>query len=324
MSHQVDALRALVSREMDGVDALIRQQLNSPVGLINELGQHIIKSGGKRLRPMVTLLSAKAMGYEGDAHILLAAILEFIHTATLLHDDVVDASQLRRGEESANALWGNEASILVGDYLFSMSFQLMVRLKSLRVLDILAGATSIITQGEVQQLMNQHNPHLSEEDYMQVIQAKTAMLFQAATESGAVVAGRREEEITAMAQYGLHLGTAFQLVDDALDYEATSGEMGKNPGDDLAEGKATLPLIHIMQQGTEEEKSLVEQAIRQGSAEAMPAILKAIDSTGAIAYTHAAAQREAKLACEALQCFPDTDYRQGLEGLAAFAVARTY
>ena len=307
---------------MKGVDRIIRDRLSSDVLLINQLANHIIAGGGKRLRPAVTLLCARAMGIQNDRHQLLAAIIELLHTATLLHDDVVDGSSLRRGKETANAIWGNEASVLTGDFLYSRSFQLMVELDSMHCMSALANTSNVIAEGEVMQLMNCNNPELSEAQYSEVIRRKTAALFEVGTQLGAYIADADDAEIHACAKYGLHLGLAFQIVDDALDYSADVSDLGKNIGDDLAEGKTTLPLIHVMQQGTSAEKQLVRQAIQAGSLDRIDEIQAAIESTEAIAYTSARAQAEADAAIAALKLLPESPYKESLIGLAQHSVAR--
>ncbi|MFZ5595192.1 MAG: octaprenyl diphosphate synthase [Pseudomonadota bacterium] len=320
----IENVRALIADDMRAVDGVIRAKLHSEVALINQLGHYIINSGGKRLRPKLVLLSARAFDYGGAHHVDLAAIIEFIHTATLLHDDVVDGSELRRGRDTANAIWGNEASVLVGDFLYSRSFEMMVDVRSMRVMEILAHATNTIAEGEVMQLLNCHDADTTEERYLNVIHCKTAKLFEASARLGAVLSGRPEEEERAMAAYGMHLGTAFQLIDDVLDYSASSQEMGKNVGDDLAEGKPTLPLIHAMRAGTPEEAAIIRHAIENGGRENIAAVMRAIESTGAIAYTARSAQMEARKAVEALSVIPDSPYRDALYALAEFSVNRSY
>jgi len=320
----VDQITALVSADMSAVNDLIYHRLHSEVALINQLGNYIVQSGGKRLRPMLVLLSARACGYSARMHIHLAAIIEFIHTATLLHDDVVDASELRRGQETANALWGNEASVLVGDFLYSRAFEMMVEVDDMRVMDILSHATNTIAEGEVLQLLNCHDADTTEARYMEVIQSKTAKLFEAASQLGAVLGGLARQQEDAMANYGMHLGTAFQLIDDVLDYSASSFEMGKNIGDDLAEGKPTLPLIYAMHNGTESQAGLIRKAIEEGGLEKIDAVLEAIESTGAIAYTDRIARREADSAMASLRGLPDSEFRDALTALAEFSVQRKY
>ncbi len=320
----IDAVYSLVSEDMAAVNTLIRERLRSDVVLINELGNYLIAAGGKRLRPVLVLLAARGFGYSGVAHINLAAVVEFIHTATLLHDDVVDGSDLRRGRETANNLWGNAASVLVGDYLYSRSFQMMVGVGKLRVMEILADATNTIAEGEVMQLVNCHDPDTTEDRYLEVIRCKTAKLFEAAGRLGAVLADRSKEEEQAAARYGMHLGTAFQLVDDVLDYSADSAQLGKNVGDDLAEGKPTLPLIHVLRTGTPQEVAVVREAILSGGRENLEAVSRAIESTKAIAYTARSAQEEAARAIAALDGLPPSPYRDAMKTLAEFAVSRTY
>ncbi len=320
----IDRIRALIKDDMERVNGLIEESLYSEVGLIDQLGHYIINSGGKRLRPAVILLSAKACGYNGNQHINLAAIIEFIHTATLLHDDVVDASLLRRGHATANQRWGNEASVLVGDFVYSRAFQMMVKTDSMRVMQILAETTNTIAEGEVQQLINRHDPETTKESYLEVIRNKTAKLFEAASRLGAVISNRSEKEEQALAAYGRHLGTAFQLIDDVLDYSSSSDELGKNIGDDLAEGKPTLPLLYAMWNGTAEEADIIKDAIENGGLNQIDKIMSAINSTGAIAYTDKIANEEASLAMKALEDLPASDYLDALYALARFSVERQY
>ncbi|MGR6034597.1 MAG: octaprenyl diphosphate synthase [Candidatus Nitrosoglobus sp.] len=314
----------LVADDMRAVNAMIQQQLHSDVILINQLGHYIVNSGGKRLRPVVVLLSARAFGYMGSSHIDIAAIIEFIHTATLLHDDVVDSSQLRRGQKTANNIWGSEASVLVGDFLYSRAFEMMVDVNSMRVMEILAHTTNTIAEGEVMQLLNCHDPDTTEERYLNVIRSKTAKLFEAATQLGAVLCCRPAAEEEAMAAYGMHLGTAFQLTDDVLDYSASSEDLGKNIGDDLAEGKPTLPLIYAMRNGIASQAKIIRNAIEDGGRENLTDVIEAIESTGAIAYTARAARCEADKAIQAIRSIPASPYQEALLNLAKFAVYRTY
>ncbi len=320
----IEQVLDLIADDKLAVDRLIQQRLASNVVLINQISHYIINSGGKRLRPMLVLLTARAMGYQGSHHIDLAAVIEFIHTATLLHDDVVDASELRRGKQSANAVFGNEASVLVGDFLYSRAFQMMVDVGSMRVMEILSNATNTIAEGEVLQLLNCHDPETTEQRYMDVIHYKTAKLFEAASQLGAVLAGRPADEEAAMARYGMHLGTAFQLIDDVLDYSASAEQLGKNVGDDLAEGKPTLPLLYAMHNGTPEQAALIRHAIENGGKENLAEITAAIESTGAIAYTSRSARVEADRALAELANFPDSPYKEALVALAEFSVARAY
>ena len=320
----IDRIRAPIAADLHAVNTLIRGQLRSGVALINQLAGYIIDSGGKRLRPVTVLLAAQASGYVGDRQIAAAAIIEFIHTATLLHDDVVDESSLRRGRQTANAIWGNQASVLVGDFLYSRSFQMMVGIGNLRVMAILADATNAIAEGEVLQLLNCHDPDTTEERYMAVIRSKTARLFEAAAQLGAVLAGLPLEQELALGRYGMHLGTAFQLIDDVLDYSASSTELGKNIGDDLAEGKPTLPLIHALRCGHATEAQVIREAIERGGLEHIDAVTRAIESSGALDYTRALAIEQAELATASLAMLPDSPAKDALVGLAEFAVNRRY
>jgi len=320
----ISAVQTLMANEMAAVNELIHGRLKSRVALIDQLSHYIINSGGKRLRPLLVLLSARALGHSGQDHIQLAAIVEFIHTATLLHDDVVDGSELRRGQETANHVWGNEASVLVGDFLYSRAFELMVELKNERVMEIMAHATNTIAEGEVLQLINSHEADTTEETYIEVIQFKTAKLFEAATQLGALISEDGAHHEAAMAKYGMHIGTAFQLTDDVLDYGARPEETGKNIGDDLAEGKPTLPLIHAMRTGTLEQTAVIRQAIESGGLDSIDEVMAAIESTGALAYTARSAMGESQRAIEALQDIPDSPYREAMIALAEFAAKRTY
>jgi len=320
----LDAIRDLVAEDWASVNRLIFQRLGSDVALINQVAHHIIHGGGKRLRPLTTLLAARACGYEGEQHIQAAAIIEFIHTATLLHDDVVDGSGLRRGQETANAVFGNQASVLVGDFLYSRSFQMMVETGALGILDVLAHATNTIAEGEVLQLMNCNNPNISESDYLEVVYRKTAKLFEAGTRIGAILAEFDDAREQTLVSYGRHLGLAFQLVDDALDYDATAEELGKNIGDDLAEGKPTLPLIYAMDHGTAAERHMIREAIETGGIQNLTSIQLAIETSGGLRYTAERAQDEAELAVKALQGLPDSDYKKALASLAHFAVNRRF
>lgn len=320
----IQSIYSLIQDDMTAVDALIQQRLQSDVALINQLGFYIINSGGKRLRPAIAILSAKACGYEGDKHINLATIIEFIHTATLLHDDVVDNSDMRRGQETANSLWGNEASVLVGDFLYTRSFEMMVEMDSMRLMQILSSTTNIIAEGEVLQLLNCHDADTSESRYLEVIHHKTAKLFEAAGQLGAVISQSSDEIEKAMSLYAMHLGSAFQLVDDLLDYSHSSETIGKNIGDDLAEGKPTLPLIHAMRQGTEQQAAIIREAIEQGQRDRIDEIITIINQTGAIDYTAHTAAQEVAHAKQALDILPETDYKQALLSLADFAISRDY
>jgi len=309
---------------MEAVNQVIRQQLHSDVPLVNQIAQYIISAGGKRIRPILVLLFANAHNYKGKHHHSLAAIVEFIHTATLLHDDVVDESSLRRGRETANALFGNAASVLVGDFLYSRSFQMMVSIREMRVMQILADATNVIAEGEVLQLINMHDPDVTEERYLQVIRSKTAKLFEAAAELGALIGGGSEADIEAAAEYGRSVGTAFQLIDDVLDYSGNADEIGKNVGDDLREGKPTLPLIYLMQHGTATQRELVRSCIEQGDEQHFSEILEAIKSSGALDYTKKSAQEAAQRAKATLATLPDSQFKESLLELCAFAVDRNH
>lgn len=321
---QIQDVYELVASDRQAVDKLIRERLHSEVVLINQISHYIINSGGKRLRPVLLLLTARAFGYQGTEHHELAAVVEFIHTATLLHDDVVDGSEMRRGKDTANNVWGNAASVLVGDFLYSRSFQMMVGVNNMRVMQILSEATNTIAEGEVKQLLNVHNADLDEEGYLDVIRSKTAKLFESSAQLGAVLTARSDAEQQAMADYGMHLGVAFQLIDDALDYSSSSEDLGKNIGDDLAEGKPTLPLIHVINNGTPEQAALVREALEQGGRDRIDEIKSAIESAGAIAYTSRSAQREADKAIAALSVLEDSPYKEALTTLAHFAVKRSH
>jgi len=320
----INEIKELTDADMLAVDELIKKRLYSEVVLVNQVSQYIVNSGGKRLRPLLALLSANAYGYQGEGHFALAAIVEFIHTATLLHDDVVDESVLRRGNETANALFGNAASVLVGDFLYSRSFQMMVELDNFKIMEILSESTNIIAEGEVLQLMNCHDADTTEARYIEVIHFKTAKLFEAATRLGAVICNRPETEEQAMASYGMHLGTAFQLIDDVLDYSSSSEEMGKNVGDDLAEGKPTLPLIYAMRNGDADEEAIVRKAIEEGGLDYIDEVMAIIKKTGAIEYTENAAKKEAELAIEQLAHLPSSPYKDALITLAEYSVNRSY
>jgi octaprenyl-diphosphate synthase len=320
----IESIQALAKGEMAAVDALIRARLGSDVLLINQISEHIIAAGGKRLRPMLTVLAAKALGYGGDRHTALAAIVEFIHTSTLLHDDVVDESDLRRGRKTANALWGNAPSVLVGDFLYSRSFQLMVELDSMDVMRVLADTTNRIAEGEVLQLLHVHNPDTDEAAYMGVIERKTAVLFAAATRLAAHLAGAGESLQQDLYDYGLHLGLAFQIADDVLDYSADAAVLGKNLGDDLAEGKATLPVIHAMAEADDAVKHRLREIIRQGDASAMPEVLTAIEAADSLRYSIDKARHHAGAAKAALAGVPDGDWKRALLELADYSVARTH
>ncbi len=319
-----NAIQALSAEDMQAVNELIMDRLHSEVALVNQLGYYIISGGGKRVRPLLTVLAARALGGSGERPIKLAAIIEFIHTATLLHDDVVDESALRRGRDTANQLFGNAASVLVGDFLYTRAFQMMAELGNVRVMDILAEATNVIAEGEVLQLMNCNDPDTTEESYLQVIYCKTAKLFEAATRLAAVLTDQPAALEQAMQEYGKHLGTAFQLVDDVMDYTSASEVMGKNVGDDLAEGKPTMPLIHAMAQGTPRQKQLLQEAIVQRNGMAhLDEILATLHATRAFDYSLHKAQQEADMAIASLAPLPDSPYKQALCQLANLAVQRS-
>lgn len=320
----LSAIYSLIASDMQAVDAVIRERLYSDVPLVRQVAEYIIAGGGKRMRPALLLLSSGAAAYPGRQHLELAAVVEFIHTATLLHDDVVDESSLRRGRDTANTEFGNAASVLVGDFLYSRAFQMMVGVGNMRVMQVLADATNIIAEGEVLQLMNCHNADIDVEDYLRVVRYKTAKLFEAAARLGAIL-GQSSPEIEAgLADYGMHLGTAFQIVDDVLDYSGEEGEIGKHLGDDLAEGKPTLPLIHVMRNGEPAQAELVRNALEQGGREAFPDIIKAVQATGALGIAMDVAQAEADRAKQALIALPDTNYREALIQLSAFAITRRH
>jgi octaprenyl-diphosphate synthase len=320
----LEQLYALIGPDMKAVDAVIRDRLYSDVALVRQVAEYIIGSGGKRMRPALVLLTAGALGYEGERHHEMAAVVEFIHTATLLHDDVVDESALRRGRDTANSMFGNAASVLVGDFLYSRAFQMMVAVDNMRVMQVLSNATNIIAEGEVLQLMNCHDADVDEARYMQVIHYKTAKLFEAAAQLGAILGQATPEVEKALAVYGMHLGTAFQLIDDVLDYSGLEADTGKHLGDDLAEGKPTLPLIYVMQHGTPEQAACVRQAIENGGRDDFPLVLDAIRSSGALAHARARAVQEAELAEQAIQCLGDSNYKKALLQLPLFAVERNH
>ena len=320
----MESIYKVVAQEFEDVNKLILQQLHSDVPLVETIGQYLVDAGGKRLRPLLVLLSSQGLGYKGRDHIALATIIEFLHTATLLHDDVVDTSDLRRGRSTANAKWGNAPSVLVGDFLYSRAFQLMISLGSMPIMEILSNATNTIAEGEVQQLVNCRDISITEEQYTKVIHHKTAMLFEAASHTGALLAGASPEHTQALKNYGTHLGLAFQLVDDALDYTGDAASLGKNVGDDLAEGKPTLPLIYTLKAGTADQKQLVAEAITNASAEKLEEIVQAVTDSGAIEYTMNAAKKESELALSAIQNLPESDYKKALIELAIFSTDRSF
>lgn len=320
----IDSIRALVSDDFNAVNTLIVNKIESQIGLIDDMSHHIIESGGKRLRPLLVLLASNACGYQGNEHIILAAMVEFFHTATLLHDDVIDESTLRRGRQTANDIWGSKASILVGDYLFTQSIELIVDSGSPEVLKLFASTALEISCGEVKQLSNRHNPALTFDEYFDVIRAKTALLFAAAACIGPIISKASKEMQDSLYAYGLHLGNAFQLIDDALDYCSDAKTIGKNIGDDLADGKATLPLIHALQHGTERQKQQIIESLKKGSLDFLPDILVALEETKAIEYTKNIAAQEVDKALSALMILPETKYKQALINLAEFALQRSY
>ncbi len=323
-SRELGEVQVLLAEDMAAVNQIIEASLYSEVPLIDQLARHIINSGGKRLRPAIALLAARACGYQGRQHIALAAIIEFIHTATLLHDDVVDASELRRGRQTANRLWGNSASVLVGDFLYSRAFQMMVGINDMRVMALLADATNTIAAGEVMQLANRRNPDTTREQYFAVITAKTAKLFEVAAQLGAVLAGQGAAVKTSLATYGKHVGIAYQLIDDVLDYSGSADVRGKNIGDDLAEGKPTLPLLHALWHSSPDQAPALRAAIKQGGREHIAVITTVIESTGAIAYTAARARAEALEATRSLAGLPPSPDREALRVLAEFTVNRSF
>ena len=320
---QPHQLNPLIEPQFDAVTDYILNNLGSNVPLVEKIAHHIVEGGGKRLRPLLVLLAANAAGYKGEQHIPLAAVIEFIHTATLLHDDVVDNSELRRGNATANAQWGNAPSVLVGDFLYSRSFQIMVEIGRMEIMQVISHATTIIAEGEVLQLLNQRNPDTSEESYLQVILGKTAMLFEAATEVGAILADSSGEDREALRLYGRHLGIAFQIVDDLLDYLSDSETMGKNVGDDLAEGKATLPLIHAMRVGSDEDRDLIRHAIRKGGLDDLSPVLEIVQRNGSIDYSRQKATEEIDKAKSAIASLPETSFKETLNQIADLAIART-
>lgn len=322
MQPNASPIHAAVAEDFAAVDRTILAQLGSRVPLVENIGHYIIESGGKRLRPLLVLLAARALGYDGERHVTLATLIEFMHTSTLLHDDVVDESSMRRGRETANERWGNAPSVLVGDFLYSRSFQMMVEVGSMRVMEILSAATCTIAEGEVLQLTNIGNPDIDEAAYFETIQGKTAMLFEAASHSGAVLAGASDEQEEALKHYGRYLGLAFQLIDDLLDYQGDAQTMGKNVGDDLAEGKPTLPLIQAMSRGTPEQAQLIRQAIRQGGLERLEDVLAIVHATGALDYTRERAEEMADRALAQLDVLPPSRYRDTMAHLARLAVDR--
>lgn len=319
----IDRVFELCADDMAAVDALIRSSLDSNVVLIRQIAEYIIGSGGKRLRPMLVVLAARACGYQGAHHVRLAAIIEFIHTATLLHDDVVDESDLRRGKESAHAVWGNAASVLVGDFLYSRSFQMMVQVESMRVMEVLSDATNTIAEGEVEQLLNMHDPEVSEESYFSVIEKKTAKLFEAACQLGAVLTGQPELEAS-LAAFGRELGAAFQVADDVLDYTADADTLGKNIGDDLAEGKPTLPLILCRKKLPAADQAIIDETIREGGLGRIEQIVRLIDESGALDESREAARQRSSAAIESIRKLPDSEWKDAMTSLASYSISRDH
>ena len=319
---QATDLHFSVKSDFAAVDAAIIEHLSSQVPMVEKIGQYIIESGGKRLRPLLVLLSARACGYQQQQHITLAAVVEFIHTATLLHDDVVDTSDLRRGKPTANNKWGNSSSVLVGDFLYSRAFQMLVSIGNIDVMGTLSNATNVIAEGEVLQLLNAKNPDVSEADYLHVILGKTAMLFEAASQTGAQMAQASSEQTEALRRFGRHLGVAFQLIDDLMDYSGDQTSMGKNAGDDLAEGKPTLPLIHAMAHAADDERKLIRKAIRQGSCDEIDKIQSILIRCGSLDYTRARATQETQDALDCLNIVNDSPYKQSLADLCTLALTR--
>lgn len=320
----LDTIQSCIAADIQSVNAVIQQSLHSEVALVNQVAHYIINSGGKRLRPILVLLSGGLFGDVKPEHHQLAAVVEFIHTATLLHDDVVDESSKRRGQNTANAIFGNAASVLVGDFVYSRAFQMMVAVENMRVMEVLSNATNVIAEGEVLQLLNVHNADVSDEAYLQVIHYKTAKLFEAATRLGAIISNATPADEEALSLYGMHIGTAFQLIDDVLDLSGNALEIGKNLGDDLSEGKPTLPLLYAMRHGTSSEASTIKHAIENGGLDDLASVLSAVERTGALEHVRKIASKEVKLAREAIAHIADSPYKQAMLTLADFAVSRTY
>ena len=319
---ELSGIYTLIADDMKAVDAVIRARLHSEVVLVRQVAEYIIAGGGKRMRPALVLLAAGALGYQGKQHHELAAVVEFIHTATLLHDDVVDESALRRGRDTANALFGNAASVLVGDFLYSRAFQMMVGVGSMRIMEVLADATNVIAEGEVMQLMNCHNADTGIDDYLRVIRFKTAKLFQAAARLGGILGKANPDLEEGLARYGMHLGTAFQLIDDVLDYSGEEVDTGKHLGDDLAEGKPTLPLIHVLKHGTPAQAACVRKAIEDGGRDSFTEVLAAVRATGALDAAREHARAEAMIAIDAIAQLPSSVYKNALIELSTFSVSR--
>ncbi|KTD22922.1 polyprenyl synthetase family protein [Legionella londiniensis] len=320
----IHRLRSLVSEDFEAVNQLIIEKIQSQISLIDDLSNHIVQSGGKRLRPLLILLASHACGYKGRDHIKLAAMVEFFHTATLLHDDVIDESTLRRGRETANEIWGSKASILVGDYLFTQYMHLMIDVGDLKIMRLLTDISHEIGCGEIKQLLNRNNITLTEAEYFDVIRSKTSLLFAASASLGSLISKASEEINNGLYNYGLHLGNAFQLIDDALDYCSDAKTLGKNIGDDLADGKATLPLLHVLKHGTQIQQEKVKASLQQGSLQNLPEILEAIQETKAIDYTQKRAAEEIDKALQALQILPNSVYKDALAELAQYAILRDH
>lgn len=320
----LDSIQACIADDMRHVDAVIRQRLHSEVALVNQVSEYIIQSGGKRLRPALVVLAGGCFGAVDQRHHAMAAVVEFIHTATLLHDDVVDDSAMRRGNPTANTMFGNPASVLVGDFIYTRAFQMMVGLENMHIMEVLADATNIIAEGEVLQLLNCHNADVTDEAYLKVIQYKTAKLFEAATRLGAIISGAIAHDEAAMAEYGMRLGTAFQLIDDVLDFSGDSQEIGKNLGDDLAEGKPTMPLLYAMRNGTPEQASLIRHAIEEGGLEDLERVMQAVRDTGALDYVKTLAKHEAEAGCRAISHLSTSNHKKALVELSVFAVDRKF
>jgi octaprenyl-diphosphate synthase len=323
-SSALDLIQSCIAADIQSVNSVIQQSLHSEVALVNQVAHYIINSGGKRLRPILVLLSGGLFGKVKSEHHQLAAVVEFIHTATLLHDDVVDESSKRRGQNTANAIFGNAASVLVGDFVYSRAFQMMVGVQNMHVMEVLSNATNIIAEGEVLQLLNIHNADVTDEAYLQVIHYKTAKLFEAATRLGAIISNASPADEEALSKYGMHIGTAFQLIDDVLDLSGNTLEIGKNLGDDLSEGKPTLPLLYAMRNGTKSEADAIKHAIENGGLDNLPAVLNAVQRTEALEHVRKIADKESKLACEAIAHFADSAHKQAMLALAEFAVSRNY
>jgi len=317
-----ESIRAPVEDDFEAVNQFVIDQLYSNVSLVESIGHYIVAAGGKRMRPVLVLLSARACSIDNDDHRRMAGVIEFIHTATLLHDDVVDMSTLRRGRPTANSQWNNPSSVLVGDFIYSRAFQILVSLQNMRIMQIMADTTNRIAEGEVLQLLNKHNVDVSEADYMRVIHNKTAILFEAAAQCGAILAGASDSVEDALRRFGLHVGTAFQLIDDVLDYEGDSETLGKNIGDDLAEGKPTLPLIYAMQHGSPADAELIADSLKTGGLDSLENIITAVQDSGGLNYTRTLAKEQAEKALACLDALPESSYRSALESMARFSIER--